>query len=128
MDSSLEVVKQKALLAAEIAVEEDFIKKFVVTLKHLMIHDCEGQTILYQLQVTLDPYIQKVAGKINASHSVPIEEKDRQSELIQTLKSVHELLCLKTYKKSSCKLMAEEYAVLVARKTDLWENSYAAFY
>ena len=88
----------------------------------------KGKRFCTQLKVAMDSYIQKVAGKINASHSVPIEEKDRQSELIQTLKSVHELLCLKTYKKSSCKLMAEEYAVLVARKTDLWENSYAAFY
>jgi hypothetical protein len=40
-----------------------------------MIHDGEGHTILYQVQQALDSYIQKVAGKINASHSVSIEEK-----------------------------------------------------
>ena len=40
-----------------------------------MIHDGEGHTILYQVQQALDSYIQKVAGKINASHSASIEEK-----------------------------------------------------
>ena len=33
-----------------------------------------------QLKVAMDSYIQKVAGKINASHSVSIEEKDQSND------------------------------------------------
>jgi hypothetical protein len=106
---------------SSLAAEEGFI-----ILKRLMVHDCEGQTILYATEGGHGLLYSE--GRRKDQRFTQCFDRGKKSERANSdIEKCPRNFVSEDIQEVGLQIDGSEYASLVAWKTNLWEKSYSAF-